>query len=125
MSTFSGVRVDVAASERRAELKARRQRQKASAYVYLRSGDPVGSGEPPPYGDVWNRDYNPRPYPDAVPSPQHKEDYRGTGVGFLYDIKPFEESDPIRAFMLDLVGWNLVRSGTEVRGKKKSKFNDR
>jgi hypothetical protein len=84
------------------EQRARRQRQVISAYHFLVTGSPQGNGVRPPWGDEWNRDYNPGPAPDD------QEFYLGTGVGLLYGIEDEDHRyDPRMA--ATLAGWNIVR----------------
>lgn len=99
------------------EVTERRTRQKQGARIYLTSGDEKDqSYGPPPYGKVWNREYNPRPYPESVPD---KEIYGGTGVGFLYGFYGRLAEFDIFPHAWHLAGWTLVRTGAEVRSKKR------
>lgn len=108
--------VGPAKEDREARLEDRRLRQQISALAYLLEGDPVQS-EAPPYGKTWNREYNPQPYPEAVPDP---EVYHGTGVGLLYGQLGIEDERGLEHAHL-LAGWTLVRTGAEVRGRRSKK----
>lgn len=110
-----------------AEKELRREQQRRSAYEFLVTGDPEGTGVEPPYGKEWDREYNPMPYPEAEP---FREDYEGSGIaalyGFFYSYEVEDTGDDsIRWAFLEMAGWPIVRTGSEVRGKKASKFADR
>lgn len=49
-------------------------------------------------GEACSRDYNPMPYPDALPDPVT---YEGTGIGALYGLRDTER------FLWQLAGWNI------------------
>lgn len=108
-------------AERAEAVESRRAEQRAAALQFLAEGDPV-QWVSPPYGKTWNREYNPQPYPESVPD---LETYNGTGVGFLYGYygadTPTEDALPFGAtdFAWTLAGWQLVRTGAEVRGRKR------
>jgi hypothetical protein len=88
----------------RAEVEARRERQKRSALNWLLTGEQ--DKEPPPYGAEWDRNYNPMPYPEASPgsATMPVEFYVGTGVGLLYGL---EGSDGLA---WQLAGWLIPRN---------------
>lgn len=50
-----------------------------------------------------SRDYDPLPYPEALPTPE--KEYAGTGIGFLYGL------NEAPAYAAELAGWN-VRSAS-------------
>lgn len=87
----------------REELEHRRWAQEHDAAHFLYTGESIGV---PPYGSEWNRDYNPRPYPEAVPDPDM---YMGTSIGFLYGMHGSE------CHAWQIAGWNLVKTDAEVR----------
>lgn len=89
-------------------LKARCN-QKDGAWRFLTTGE--SGANKPSYGREWDRDYNPIPYPEA--RPEDFEAYMGTGVGLLYGIIECEEH------AWQMAGWNLVRTGSETRKRKK------
>ena len=79
-----------------------------NAWHFLTTGESI---LPSPYGGDWNREYNPYPYPDA--KPVDVEMYMGTGVGLLYRL------DGSWEHYWQLAGWNLVRTGSEQRSRRK------
>lgn len=94
------------------DLAARRMSQRDAAWHFLTTGE---GDEPaqakPPWGKIWDRDYNPMPYPEARPvDPMF---YEGTGIGHLYGI------DLSSQMAWTLAGWNLVRTGSEQRKRRK------
>jgi hypothetical protein len=94
-------------NRRKEELQRRRDSHARDSWYFLTTGKSRGV---PPYGQDWNRDYNPRPYPEAVPDPYM---YSGTGIGFLYGYPDTEQ------FAWEMAGWNVVRTNAEVRSRRK------
>lgn len=92
------------------ELEDKDAMQKMSAWHFLTTGE-QGKGALPPYGKVWDRDYNPIPYPEA--RPDDPEFFMGTGIGLLYGIIGCDEH------AWQLAGWNIVRTGSEQRKRRK------
>lgn len=95
---------------RELELEHRRERQKDSAWHWLTTGENPEGAHKPPYGSAWDRDYNPQPYPEAVPDPDF---YEGCEIGALYGFPGAEHH------VWQLAGWNLVRTGSESRKRRK------
>lgn len=52
-------------------------------------------------GGELDRDYDPMPYPEAMPTPE--SDYVGTGIGLLYGLGGEQHA-------WQLAGWNVRRS---------------
>lgn len=94
-----------------AEAQEQRLRQQEAAYLFLTTGVDFECDEDPPYGKVWDRNYNPMPYPEADPV---DEMYNGTGIGFLYAMDSGTSGFRPHTFAVDMAGWNLVREGVEV-----------
>lgn len=99
-------------AELAAEVELRRRRQKREAWHFLVTGDQtVGEhDEGPAYGKEWSRDYQPLPYPEAVPGSTTlpAEAYIGTGVGLLYGLE--DERGGSEHLAWQLAGWNLPRA---------------
>ena len=97
----------------RVEERRFREEEAARDYVAFSGEWPDAGGEcAPPYGKSWNFDYNPTPYPEAVPD---AEMYEGTGVGFLYGFDSSEGGMLLRYWQKELAGWKLTRDHPEVR----------
>lgn len=78
----------------------RRKNEKACALDFLRNGNADGRhDEICIHRTPCSRDYNVRPYAEAVPDSRM---YEGTGIGLLYGL-----GGPA-SFWIDLAGWNLV-----------------
>jgi hypothetical protein len=95
---------------RAAELRARRGREHACALDFLVYGD-AEDREPHAtrciHPDPCSRNYDPMPYPEAMPMGRL---YEGTGIGALYELGMETESG--RSFAPDLAGWNLMPRST-------------
>lgn len=96
-------------AERAEEQARKRERQQYAAATFLVEGK---AGDEPPHGKEWSREYNPRPYPEAVPS---ADVYAGTGIGFLYGFWDEKNGSPVA---WQMAGWQLVRTGAEVRSRR-------
>lgn len=102
----------VARARHAAEVRKRREAEVFDALDFLIRGDDGGrhaekcvhtaAGEP------CSRNYDPLPYPEAMPADPHT--YRGTGVGALYGLGMETESG--RSLAPDLAGWNLTPRST-------------
>lgn len=79
-----------------------RLRQKFAAWVFKVDG--IADG-PCPYGNEWNREYTPYPYPEA--RPEDISFYEGTGIGALYGAQNSDHH------LWQTAGWNIVRKGVE------------
>lgn len=111
-----------AREDRATALAERRQRQRMSAIAFLESGDPVADGGLPPYGDLWDREYNVRPYPEARPTDHAMATiYDGTSIGYLYGDRDWDDEGVYldSPYANELRGWTLVRTGAEVRARRK------
>lgn len=78
----------------------RRAAERVAAFEFLTTG---ASDGPAPDGAPWSRDYDPVPYPEAVPHDLRM--YEGTGVGALYGHLDAAS----RPFFADLAGWSITR----------------
>ena len=91
------------AAKRALELGSRRAKEQAGAWEFLTTGS---SELPSPDDQPWSRDYDPLPYPEALPDDLHR--YEGTGIGALYGLPGSE----VHAWQL--AGWNLTPRGKEM-----------
>lgn len=85
------------------ERAQRREKERGAAWTYKTTGASEG---PSPDGQPWSRDYNPLPYPEALP--EDLQMYEGTGIGALYGLPGAE------LYMWQLAGWNLTNNA-EIR----------
>jgi hypothetical protein len=72
-----------------------RHGQEIDAFLFLTVDHDAYAGE-------LNRNYDPMPYPEAMPTPE--ADYIDSAIGFLYGLNERAE------FAADLAGWNVRRA---------------
>lgn len=109
--------VGMGREKRQDQLANVRAQQKASARAFLVEGEAIQDWQPS-YGKKWDREYNPLPYPEALP--KDTEMFEGTAIGFLCGL--FGESGCAGyEHAWQLAGWNLTRKGAEVRSRRRPK----
>jgi len=100
------------------QLAERRDRENACAIDFVVYGNPEGRHED--YATKlgvkpFTRDYQPLPYPEALPFPE--ADYEGTGIGLLYDLT--DPNDPrVRPQLLEMAGWSLIGPREHLLGRE-------
>lgn len=90
-------------TKRSEEVTSRRAKEQAGAWEFLTTGN---TELPSPDDEPWSRNYDPLPYPEALPDELRM--YEGTGIGALYGLPGSE------VLAWQLAGWNLTPRGKEM-----------